>query len=283
MTSDPRRPKGMSGRILYALVLERRVRVVVVEMTGPAEELRRRHNLGPAAARLASEGLVAAALLSSQIKGEERHSVNLYGEEPRFELMVDLWGDGRLRARFQPGEIEEVSRFRGILAVLKFLGSEELYRGVAEVVDEPIDAALQRYFQTSVQIQNRIRVQAATNAEGRVVFAAGLLIEPLPGVDLSALHTSLDPAMEQDFRALITGVAFGQLAGEPMELLEAVDYWYVCQCSQERVESMLRALGLEELRTMLAEDHGAEVTCNFCNERYHLNANQLEALIQSLS
>ena len=75
-------------------------------------------------------------------------------------MMADLWGDGRLRARFNPGEIEDVRSFRGILAVIKFLGATELYRGVAEVLDEPIGGALQRYFQTSVQIESRIRIQA---------------------------------------------------------------------------------------------------------------------------
>lgn len=274
---------GVSGRILYALMLDRRVRVLVAVMTGPADEVRRRHGLGPSAAVLAAEGLVAAALLSSQLKGEERHTVNLYGEDPKFELLADLWADGRLRARFQPADLPPVERFQGLLAVLKFLGSHELYRGMAEVQDERIGGALQRYFQTSVQISNRVRIQAEVDDAGRVVFAAGLLIEPLPGVDLGELHASLDPAMEQDFRSLVVGVAAEQLAGQPLELLEAVDYSYDCPCSRDRVLGMLRTLGPDELMTMLEEDQGAEVTCNFCNERYRMDAAELGALIHERS
>lgn len=277
-TSIPSRP----GHIVSALACERRVRVLFVMLDGPCEELRQRHHLGPAAARLGAEGLIAATLLSSQIKGEERLTVNLYGERPKFELMIDIWSDGRLRARFQPAQLEPVTRFRGLFAALKFMGNRELYRGVAGVEDEDVESALQRYFVRSVQVDGRVRVQVELDAEGRVSFAGGVLVERFPDMDAEEFAQLFDEPLRQDFRALMTGFAFGTLAGQPVEVLDHRDLLYRCPCSRPRVLSMLQSLGASELASMIEEDGKAEVTCHFCNTTWTVETPELASLLDEL-
>lgn len=278
MKNIPSRP----GRVVSALACDRRVRVLVAVLDGPAEELRLRHELGPEAARLAAEGLVAAALLSSQLKGDERHTVNLYGEQPRFELMVDLWADGRLRARFTPAEIPPTQRFDGLLAVLKFLGNRELYRGLADIRGESIEGALSRYYAQSVQVDARIRVAAGLAPDGRIGFACGILVERLPGMEGEEFAALFDRALGDDLEALMTGFAFGQLGGEEVEVLDHLDLAFRCPCSRERVLGMLKSLGADELATILEEDGRAEVTCHFCNTAYEVQAPELAALLAEL-
>ncbi len=275
-------PASRLGRTVSALACDRKVRVLVTVMDGPADELCQRHRLGPEAARVASEGLVAAALLSSQIKGEERHTVNLYGETPRFELMVDLWADGRLRARFQPDEIPPTAQFRGLLAVIKFLGSRELYRGIADIADETVESALQRYFIRSVQVDARVRVAAEVDPDGRVRFAAGMLVERFPDMDADEFAARFDGPMAEEFRSLMAEFAFGQLAGEEVEVLDFQDLRYQCPCSKDRVIGMLASLGASELATMLEEDGKAEVTCHFCNTVYQVSRVELAELLGKL-
>lgn len=270
------------GYLVSALACEGRVRVLVAVLDGPADELRARHKLGPVAARLGAEGLVAASLLSSQLKGEERHTVNVYGETPRFELMVDLWADGRLRARFTPEELPATDRFRGLVAVLKFLGNRELYRGLADVVDEDIEGALQRYYTSSVQVDGRVRVEADVEADGRVRSAVGILIERLPDMEPEEFTARLGPVLAEDLRSLLASFAFGLLADGPVEVLDRHEIVFLCPCSRLRVLQMLKSLGAQEIASILEEQGKAEVTCHFCNTTYEVPTEELAVLLDEL-
>ena len=267
------------GRLVRSLACDRAVRVLVVVADGPARELCLRHSLTGSAAIAASEGLVAAVLLSSQVKGEERIAIEVHAEQPRFALTVDVWGDGPLRARFTPPQLPAFSRFSGFLSAIRTLDGRELYRGVAEVQDETFEGALTRFLTNSEQVDGRVRIQAELDEQGRVIFAAGMLVERFPDTDPESFAVLFDAPLAGDFKSLMTAFAFGQLAGQPVEVLDARDLEFRCTCSIHRVESMLRALGAPELRDMLDKDGGAEITCHFCNERYVLKAQDLQRLL----
>ena len=44
---------------------------------------------------------------------------------------------------------------------------------------------------------------------------------------------------------------------------------------------MVAALGVNEVRSMLAEDKGAVMNCGFCNETYSLNEEDLEGILRA--
>ena len=54
---------------------------------------------------------------------------------------------------------------------------------------------------------------------------------------------------------------------------------YLCDCSRQRFERGLISLGREELNSMIREDHGAEVNCQFCNKKYLFTEAQLRDLL----
>lgn len=280
-------PQFESGRFLVALACERRVRIQVSVLHGPARELCHRHNLQGNAARLGAEGLVAASLLSAHIKGEERLTLLVDGtptgqSEPRFRLRAEVDGDGSIRARFEPSQLPDFQSFDAVFSVLKAVGPREIYRGHAGAQQEDFSAALQRYFTTSDQVDGRVRILAEVDENGRLYFAAGMLVERLPGMEEEEFSALFDPAMSQDFQSLMTAFAFGQVAGQAVEVLDWRDYRYRCTCSRSRVEAVLRAMGSAEIRSLKEEMGYAEVTCHFCNNRYVLDADALELLAAEL-
>ena len=50
-----------------------------------------------------------------------------------------------------------------------------------------------------------------------------------------------------------------------------------------RVICALMLVGREELIDMLEKDGGAELTCHFCNTRYGVSGDELQALIAELA
>ena len=53
---------------------------------------------------------------------------------------------------------------------------------------------------------------------------------------------------------------------------------FECRCSRERVANVLRSLGVEEVRSVLAEQGAVTVTCEFCQKPYKFDLIDAEQL-----
>ena len=65
------------------------------------------------------------------------------------------------------------------------------------------------------------------------------------------------------------------LEGFQPDILDSYHVTYRCDCSEERVENMIRSLGKKEVEKLRDEDPIAEVNCQFCNKNYKVDLNEL--------
>lgn len=271
------------GQMVVALGLGGRVRVLAVELTGPAAEAVSRHELGPGAAKRCAEGMVASSLLAAHVKGEERLTVDVQSKSPPFGFACDVNGDGTLRARFGPGDVRDQAEFFGMISAMKSLGRQQLYRGIAEVEGQTVEGALQRFLLESQQVDSRVRLLAELDEEGAVRFAAGILVEKLPACDLDEFKSLVDEPLHDDFKGVMTSFAFGALGGQAVEVLGLSALAFRCNCSRLKVTQTLRALGRDEMQAMIDEQGGAEVTCHYCAEAYRFDVPSLQAIMATVA
>ena len=66
---------------------------------------------------------------------------------------------------------------------------------------------------------------------------------------------------------------------EDFKRLSEDELRFACDCSKERFEAALITLGTDELKAMKEEDHGAEITCQFCSKTYIFTEDDLEEMI----
>jgi molecular chaperone Hsp33 len=117
--------------------------------------------------------------------------------------------------------------------------------------------------------------------------AGGFLIQLLPGLsdeDISEIEAQLS-GLRSVTAMLDEGMRPEDILKEILPdftLLEESTVVHRCTCSKERVEQTLVSLGREELAAMIREDGQAEVSCHFCNERYHFAREELESLAANL-
>lgn len=281
-------PRPPTGTLVRAFLDEGAVRLILVEATAPAEHTRVVHGLGPDAARLGAEALVAAALNAAHIKGEEKLTLQLQGERPRCAVYADVSTEGALRARVTPADLRlDRGRLHGVLVAIKSLGPRELYRGITEVSDSTIEQALSLHLTASAQVDDVLRIGVRQAEEGRVLQAGGLLLERLPeepdhpSLDRESFEARYGWVREAEISHLLTQLAFGSLGDRPIQLLEHRALRWLCGCSRERIEAGLITLGAAILREMSAEDHGAEVHCNFCNQPYSFGEDELLVLAEA--
>ena len=64
------------------------------------------------------------------------------------------------------------------------------------------------------------------------------------------------------------------------EILDEKPVSFTCSCSYERAVSMISSIDRAELESMLREDHGAVMTCHFCNETYRIDEAEMESIIR---
>lgn len=287
--SSPPAPSGTpksplpdsGGHFVRGLALGAGVRVLAVEATRAADETRRRHGLGPRAAGIAAEGIVAAQLMSAHIKGEERITLQVQGERPRFALLVDVFSDGDVRARLTPATLPRTGPLDGVLYVIKHDARRELYRGAAPLDHATFEQALQGYLVQSQQTTGRIRVHHRVR-EGRVVAAAGLLVEKMPDMETSLFEELFGDLKDASLDHLMAGVAQEHLRGLPLDILEQRSVRFRCPCNRDRSRAILAGLGPEELDALHDEQETTELTCNFCGEIYRFTRKEVQAIRESL-
>ena len=81
---------------------------------------------------------------------------------------------------------------------------------------------------------------------------------------------------------LVLLALFFGVPGEDIEILETSPVEYRCYCSRDRVERALISLGKDELESILAEQGGCELTCQFCDTIHKFTAGELQSLIDGL-
>lgn len=278
-----------AGSLVRALAAGGAVRIVAVDCLQAALHTAEIHGLGRHAARLAAETLAAAAVASAHVKGDERITLQLQGEEPRVSVYAEVRGDGTLRERLTPGALHMPDpEMTGILLAVRSDGTKEIYRGMTELGGESLEAAFGRHLKQSVQVDAVIRIGVTLDAAGEMVAAGGILVERMPtdrgrvSIEPESFAALFGPVGEMDVGTVLAELARGELLGEDLQILERRSLLWKCTCSGERVGLMLRSLGKEELDVMIREDHGAEVTCHFCNTRYEYSEDELVGIRDAL-
>ena len=93
---------------------------------------------------------------------------------------------------------------------------------------------------------------------------------------LESITTMLDKGMTpEDIMNVV-------LEGLNPIILDKTEVGFECDCSKERVSKALIAIGKNELKTIIEEDKGAEVGCQFCNTKYKFSEEELTNLLNEL-
>ena len=159
----------VTSQLIRALAGERRVRVLGVDLTHVVNEMCRAHQLTGDAARLASESLVATLLMSGQIKGEERLTLQIHFEQISGSFMGEVDASLNVRGMMKPARLtlDTEARLNGTVLAIKHNASKELYRGITHLDHLTIEEALVEHFETSAQLDVIIRLGVRMGENGR--------------------------------------------------------------------------------------------------------------------
>lgn len=176
----------------------------------------------------------------------------------------------------------------GTIKVIKDLGLKEPYNGEYDVVSGEIAQDFTYYFTVSEQTPSAVALSVLTKSD-EVEQAGGFIVQMMPDATdetisqiekniskLESITTMLDKGMTpEDIMNVV-------LEGLNPIILDKTEVGFECDCSKERVSKALVAIGKNELRTIIEEDKGAEVGCQFCNTKYKFSEEELTNLLNEL-
>jgi molecular chaperone Hsp33 len=249
----------------------------------------------PAVRELLGQAFAATALLASTLKFDGALTLQITGQGPVHLLVVQCDSERHLRglARWS-GEVEglgfdalcgkEVGSGRMVITVEQRSaeGVGERYQGIVELEGTTLAAALEGYFARSEQLPTRLWL--AADGERAAGFMLQVIPASAPDPDSWQHATVLaDTLTTEELRALEPRQLLHRLYHEDdLRLLETAPVAFRCSCSRERIVEMLRALGADEVKSILAEHGKVEVSCEFCGREYRFDAVDVDQLLHAL-
>jgi molecular chaperone Hsp33 len=283
-----------------ALAADGAIRGLAAVTTDLVEEAHGRHGTLPTATAALGRGLTAALLLAGTLKHDERLSLEFRGDGPLRGILVDANPEGDVRGFVQRpathlparnGKLDVGGALgRGVLCVMRVpLAGGSLYRSIVPLISGEIGTDVASYLLDSEQCPSAVGVGVFVEPDGHVGAAGGYLLQAMPGAPAEAIAR-----LEQNVEAapspteLVRGgcdagaVLAHLLGGLSMRLLEDRPVRFRCRCSRERINVAMVAMGRAELAELLGTDRRAEVVCEFCATRYHVEEPELRALLSAM-
>ncbi|WP_258298013.1 Hsp33 family molecular chaperone HslO [Paenibacillus peoriae] len=288
--------ENKQDRLIRGTAMDGRVRAFAVRTTQLVEELRRRHDTYPTATAALGRTLTAGAIMGSMLKGKERLTIQVKGDGPIGQIIVDANAVGDVRGYVTEPHVHLPSNSmgkldvagavgtEGFIHIIKDLGLKEPYRGSTPIISGELGEDFTYYFAKSEQTPSAVGLGVLVDTDNSVIVAGGFIIQLLPGLnddEITAIENAvssippvtalLDQGLELDemLRWMLPDV----------RILDELDIHFQCECSRERVEKTLISLGESELEQLIEEDGQAEVVCHFCNEAYQFNKDELQNLL----
>jgi molecular chaperone Hsp33 len=279
---------------LRRFILERHpVRGFWIRLDGAWRELLRHQQYEPEVQALFGEAVAATVLLAATLKFHGTLTLQLMGDGPLSLLVAQCTHDFSIRA-----VVRAVRRSLGALSFNELVGRSRLsvtieaderaarYQGIVALEGHTLADCIENYFATSEQLPTRI----ALAADGQ--HSGGLLLQNLPQTSAPGQSAGVLPREIWDSLSSRVAALEGPLLrlGSAEEVLQRVcaehdcrlfagsPVKFVCRCDASRVRSVLRSLGVEELRSILDEQGAVSVTCEFCGRPYQFDAIDVERL-----
>ena len=285
--------------IVRVIAKDAPIKAMAITGTALVERARQIHDAWPVATAALGRLLMAASMMGDMLK-EEKGSVTLRvrGGGPLGTLTAVSDSEGNVRGYVQNPAVDVPRKAHakldvgaavgsdGELTVIKDMGMKEPYVGSVQLVGGEIAEDIAAYYVESEQIPTACALGVLIAPDQSVQVAGGYLIQLMPGAD-EAVISAVERGLAQ-VGAVTAALDRGDDALEllrqvlsdfELEILETAPVEYRCYCSRERVSRALISMGRDELEKLIAEQHGAELTCQFCDRVYQFTEEELQSLL----
>jgi molecular chaperone Hsp33 len=255
------------------------------------------HELPALESLIFSQAIVSNLLLTALVKNRDRIGldVDCTGPLKGFVSEADASGTVRGYMRSVPVDTGGLSEHNpsllygaGALTVTRYLeGRSAPVSGTTALLHGDLAKDLTVFFLESEQLRTSIINSVTPDREGRILAAAGLFIQAMPGASDQALASLEEKIFSlPKFSAyLLRGKSTDEFVSRHFGAfgpakMENIPVRFDCSCSAARFSSFLASVSAEEKSSILKEGpFPLELKCRFCSSKYSFTKEELEPLL----
>lgn len=292
----------MKDRYINCLAYDGKVNIKCISTKNIVEEARKIHDLSPTASAALGRLLTITSIMGIELKEENNSITNqIKGDGPLGMLTAVADSKGNVRGYVANPEVElplneqngklDVGNAvgkHGMVYIIKDLGVGNPYVGMTPIVSGEIAEDFTDYFAKSEQIPTVIALGVLVDKNG-IRAAGGYKLSLMPDateheIEIIEERIKNIPAISKmlDDNNTLEEIAKAVTGDENIQILSESDVFYKCNCSKEKCEKGLIAIGREELEKIIKEEEKIEIVCNFCNNKYIFTREDLKDLLTKI-
>ncbi len=288
----------MKDYIIRAVTADGAVRASAAVTTNMVNEAHKIHNTTPTATAALGRLLTACSIMSDMMKGEKDSlTLQIDGGGPIGKLIAVGDSKANVKGYVQNPSVELPLKNEkldvggavgadGTLGIIRDYGLKEPYMGHVKLCTGEIGDDIALYYARSEQIPSVVALGVLVDRDYSVKAAGGMILQVMPEATDEQI-TQLE-AMVKEMPAITTMLEDG---ATPEDILafalrdfssytfETAETAYACDCSRERIERAVRSLGKTEIQDIIEKQVQAELTCHFCQKKYVVSKEELEAML----
>ena len=290
----------MSDYLIKAIDKTKNLRLLTITAKDLVQEAQTRHDTWSASSAVLGRTLLAGVLLAgAELTDQEELTIRLLGNGPVGPAIVTAKSDLTVKGYVKNPHIAlppkgnghiDVKKAVGAgwLEVTKDLGLKEPYTGQVPIVSGEIAEDIAYYLTKSEQIPSAVGLSVFVNPNNTIGEASGFMLQALPGASDSLITKTIErindlPTLSTAFLSGLTPEKLAaMILGDDCKILEKDEVAFKCDCSKEKYGKILATMKKGQLETMINEDHGAELTCSFCGNKYHYTEDELKAILTKI-
>lgn len=288
----------MSDYIVRGTAANGQIRAFAATTRDMVEYARSAHGTSPVASAALGRLLTAGAMMGSMMKGEKDIlTLSLKGDGPIGGVTVTADSSANVKGYVNvpsvmlppnsKGKLDVSGAIgKGVLTIIKDMGLKEPYVGTTELISGEIAEDITYYYAVSEQVPSSVALGVLMNRDNTVKRAGGFIIQLMPFAEDEVIDklemkigqiTSITKLLDDEYTPeMILEYILGDMG---LEIYEKVDTKFECNCSKERMEKGIVAIGKKDLQEIINDNEPIEVNCHFCNSHYNFTIDELVYLL----
>ncbi len=282
--------------ILRAISADGGIRVLFCNSTEIVKKACEIHHTSKTMTAVLGRALTGTSLMSSLLKDKDNTlTFQLRGNGPAGTVICVGDYMGNVRGYADNADVELPPNAlgkldvggavgRGSMYIIKDLGMNEPYVGVAPIVSGEIADDITEYFATSEQTPTICALGVRVDNDNMCFAAGGYLVQLMPGydeADIPKLETNVN--MMNSVSKLIADGKTGEeiiamiLNGIGYELFDEFDVEYRCPCNRDKYLRALIGLNEDDMNELREAGEPVETNCRFCGKKFTFALDELDA------